>query len=311
MADPALKNDDYDIDIDFEEELEVIDDTPEEDRGKHVATDTEGDSEEGPSEEELKSYSENVQKRIKSLTAAKHSERRAKEAAARELEEAANAAKALLEENNRLKEIVSKGETFWKKTAQDKVTAQLEQARNEFKAAYDEGDAEKIALAQEKISKLAVELDKATSWRPQPLQPSTMPQRSQPRPKVDEKAEDWQEKNPWFGKDTVRTAFALGVHKKLLDENGPDYASDPGYYKKIDSELRARFPEEYGIEKEVKSNGGAQRGDDVVVAPAKRSGSGKGRKITLTQSQVSLARRLGLTPQQYAEGVLEMEKSND
>jgi len=311
MAEAAQKEDEI-IDDEDDFELDIVDDTPEEDQDRPVAPVAEGEEysseiPEEPDEEELKSYSEKVRERISKMTARNHAERRAKEQVARQLEEAANVAKRVIQENNQLKKLVHQGESVWKNTNEHRLTAEIERARRDYKTAYEEGDADLIADAQTRLTQLYVELDKTKSWTPQEMPAQEEPQFYAPQsqqPQVDEKAQNWQKKNSWFGKDVEMTGTALGIHQKLVSEGvSPD---DPVYYARIDSEIRKRFPEKFKPD-----NGSSQpSGGRSVVAPATRASGKSPRKVTLTASQVALAKKLGVTPKQYAEQMLK-DQNND
>ena len=312
MAEAAQKEVEDEIIDDDDFELDIVDDTPEEDQDRPVAPVTEGEEysseiPEEPDEEELKSYSEKVRERISKMTARNHAERRAKEQVARQLEEAASVAKRVIQENNQLKKLVHQGESVWKNTNEHRLTSEIERARRDYKTAYEEGDADLIADAQTRLTQLHVELDKTKSWTPQEMPAQEEPQFNAPQSQqqqVDEKAQNWQKKNSWFGKDVEMTGTALGIHQKLVSEGvSPE---DPVYYTRIDSEIRKRFPEKFKPD-----NGSSQpSGGRSVVAPATRASGKSPRKVTLTASQVALAKKLGVTPKQYAEQMLK-DQNND
>ena len=276
-------------------EVEIVDDTPEKDRGRPRRED---DKEpEIPEDNEIENYSENVQKRIKQLRFEYHEERRRKEKAERIREEAINAAKRLHEENNRLKKTLTQGEEVLVNQARSRIDAQIEQAKYNYRTAYETGDTDKIIEAQEQLTALQSEKFKISDYRPQQYTESPAPEFTQaPRPEVqkpDARAQAWAESNPWFQKDPEMTSYAFGVHQRLVTE-GYDTSSDE-YYAAIDENMRKRFPENFG--------GSQQRQPGNVVAPASRATKGP-RKIKLTQSQVALAKRLGLTNEQYAAQML-------
>jgi len=295
-------------DDDFE--LEIIDDTPEEDKGKWVADDEKDGEPDIPDDDEVKEYSEKVQSRISKLTARMHAERRAREEQERQYTEAINAARRLLNENNQLKELVEGGEKVLIDEHKGRLEGSLAAARALYREAHEAGDPDGMIKAQEAIAKAVSQLDRVSTYQPQQLQredPNTFGAQEQPRqqpqqPQVSEQAQKWREKNPWFDTDIPMKAYALGVHTQLV-EDGVQVDS-PDYYSKIDSEMRQRFPERFKSEK--------PRREGSVVAPANRSGQGRAqRKVTLTESQVRIARRLGLTPQQMAEQILaEQENGN-
>lgn len=303
-------------DLEDEFELEIIDDVPPEDQGRPVAPVEASEEEDSdaslgsdePDEEELKSYSERVRSRINGMSAKYHAERRAKEQLAREMDEAINYGKHIIDENNRLKQLVHHRENAWKDTQTHRLAAEIEQARQSYKAAYEEGDADKVAAAQQRLTELSVQSERVRSWQPRQMQPVQVPQRPQQQaaPQPDEQAVAWAQKNNWFGKDTRMTAYALGVHQELVS-NGVDPTSRE-YYTKIDTEMKKTFPDKFGTPVETsqaKGNGSAN-----VVAPAKREAKSSRNKITLTASQVALAKKLGVSPKAYAEEMLRVEKED-
>lgn len=287
-------------------ELEIVSDVPKKDRGRKPS-----DPPEDPTEEELESYSEKVRNRIKHFTKGYHDERRAKEAAIREREELERLTRQLMEENNKLKETGSKSQQALLEQAKKNADTALIQAQNEYKSAYNEGDPDKLLAAQEKLIDAKNRVQKLADYKLPPLQTqersvdvskdTSKPVTQQSTP-VDEKAERWVKDNPWFNTDTEMTAFALGLHHKLVS-SGVDPKSDE-YYERLNARMRQVFPEQFDDEA-VESE--RTQKPATVVAPASRSTTPK--KVTLTETQVALAKRLGLTPKQYAEQVaLEMRK---
>jgi len=276
-------------------EVEIVDDTPEEDRGRPRRP--EGHEPQVPDDEELTDYSGKVQDRIKKLRFEYHEERRAKEESERIREEAIQAAKKLYEENEALKGKLSKGEEALVSQAKTRVQAELDRAKAAYKQAYETGDTDAIIEAQSKISELSAQKLQYDRYKPKPAKPAQpAPEfKSEPQQqsfKPDDEAVEWAERNPWFGKNKKMTSFAMGVHDELVSEGIDPRSSE--YYERIDQEVRNTFPTEFD---EPRQNRG------TVVAPANRS-SKSPRKITLTQTQVALAKRLGLSPEQYAAQLL-------
>ena len=291
-------------DEDFE--IEVIDDTPEPDRGKaRRADDAEAQV---PEDDEIQSYSEGVQKRIKQLKFEYHEERRRKEEAARLQEEALRYAQQVKAENDKLRKTLEEGEGVLVNQAKGRVAAELDKAKAAYKAAYEAGDSDALIEAQERLTTLQAEKMRYDSYRPQPRQAQTpapeytKPQPQPPRP--DEKALSWAQKNTWFERDSEMTGYAYGLHEKLV-RSGVDPRSDE-YYNQIDRAVRRMFPDRFDIGKIEEAAPHRQAGN--VVAPAARSGK-KPRKVQLTSTQVALAKRLGLSNEQYAAQLLkEMNK---
>lgn len=288
-------------------ELEIIDDTPPEDRGRKASAPPED-----PTEDELESYSDKVRQRIKHFTKGYHDERRAKETALREREELEAFAKKVLEENQQLKGTVDKNQSTMLEQAKQTVARELEAAKRQYKEAYESGDSDAIVEAQDAIATARIRADKVANFKPAPLQqdetPVQVPQtaREQPKSQVDQRASAWAEENSWFGSDDEMTAFALGLHNKLV-KDGIDPQSDT-YYEHINTRMRKVFPEEFNDSEDASTEAAApKKRASNVVAPATRSTSPK--KVTLTRTQVSLAKRLGLPLEVYAQQVAkEMRK---
>ena len=290
-------------------DLEIEDDTPAADKGKEplpkeVVEDLEKDN--------LEDYSERVKTRMAQLRKVYHDERRAKESADRERQEAINYAKQIADENKKLKSSLSSGEETYLETLKSGLENQLNLAKRDYREAYDSGDTEKIIEAQQQMNDAQYRLSQAQSYQPRfktALQNDEkdvyIQQNEPPAFKPDNKAIAWQEKNDWFGKDEEMTSLALGLHEKLV-RNGIDPASDE-YYRRIDGTMQKRFPEYFG-DATLDEDTPAQRKPSTVVAPATRSTAPK--KVRLTKTQVALAKKFGLTPEQYARETLKLEKTN-
>ena len=281
-------------------EIEIEDDTPEEDRGRQPMPKEIVDNLE---QDELEEYDEGVKQKLKQLKKVWHDERRAKEQLAREQTEALAVAKRLYEENQKLRTAYVSGEREYISTAQTNAQMEMDAARRAYREAYESGDTDGLLAAQEKLNIAQLKVMRAENLKETPLQEpedvvqikreeyqSVQPQPVQP----DAKARAWQERNSWFGKDEEMTAAALGLHQKLVN-NGVEAGSDE-YYSTLDKTMRTRFSEYFG-EPKAKPR--------TVVAPATRSTSSN--KIKLTQSQVQIAKKFGLTPEAYAKEVLKLE----
>jgi len=291
---------------DGEYEIEVVDDTPKRDRNRKASeppTDV--------TDEELEEYSEKVRKRIQHFSKGYHDERRAKEAAQREREELERLSQQLVEENKKLKANVNKNQTALLEQAKKSAAAELESAKRAYKDAYEAGDSDKVLEAQDSLTNAKIKADRLNNFKLPALQEEETPAKVEPQPapapvQIDAKAEAWQEANPWFNQDIEMTSYALGLHNKLVNEEGISPQSDE-YYERIDTRMRQLFPEHFEDEPEVEAK--PRRKSNNVVAPATRSTAPK--KIRLTQTQVTLAKRLGLTPEQYAKQVaIDMRKDN-
>jgi hypothetical protein len=282
-----------------EVEIEVEDDTPEEDRGRKASPPPEE-----VTNEELENYSDKVKNRIKHFSKGYHDERRAKEEALREREALESYAKNLIEENKKLKGSVDQSHNTLIESAKKQVQGEMALAQRQYREAYESGEPDKVLEAQTALNAAQIRSDKVNGLKPkqvQPLQPQETPVQPQvdaPQPQVqrDEKAEAWRDNNPWFGSDDEMTAFALGLHNKLTKE-GIDPKTD-AYYEKINTRMQQVFPDQFddGIEDEPEST---QRKSSNVVAPATRSTAPN--KIRLTQSQIAIAKKLGVPLETYAK----------
>jgi hypothetical protein len=295
---------------DEEEEfsVEIEDDTPPEDRGKKPLPVDIVNSLETP--EDGGEYSEEVVTKFKQYKKAWHDERREKEAALREQEEALRIAQSILEENQRLKSTLMTGEQAYISTVQEAAETEISIAEREYRDAYDTGDSEKLVEAQKKLTNATLKLDRANNFRPT-LQTSEnevkLPQRSQPdntNQEPDPKFTDWQRRNSnWFNKDEEMTEAAKGLHQKLYRQYGQQYIGTDEYYATIDKTIRKRFPEVFSSDEEPETK--PQKKPSTVVASAKRSTAPKSVKLTATQA--ALAKKFRLTPEQYAREVLKLE----
>lgn len=281
-------------------EIEIEDDTPPEDRGrapmpKNLVEELEKD--------ELEVYDDAVKTKLKQMKKVWHDERRDKEQALREHQEAVAFTKLVLEENNRMKNMIHNGEKEYISAISHSANVELEMAKRAYKAAYDAGDTDKVIEASAAMNGAQLRIEQAKNFKLPPLQNQEFPVKqqvqSQSSSEPDHKAVEWQKRNAWFGPNKRMTAAALGIHEELKDE-GVSLGSDE-YYESLDKELRSMFPKEFEppVEKSSKPK------PSTVVAPATRSTSSN--KIKLKASQVQLAKKLGLTPEQYAKAVIAQE----
>ena len=278
-------------------EIEVVDDVPKSDRNRKPST--------PPNEvtdEELEDYSEKVRNRIKHFSKGYHDERRAKEQAHRERQELESFAKTLVEENNQLKGTVDKNQAALLEQAKRTAAGEALLAKRQYKQAYEAGDADKVLEAQEKLNAANIKTDKLKNFEPPALQTEDnevqLPQeRAAQAPQVDERASDWAKENTWFGSDQEMTGYAMGLHEKLVTD-GVDPSSDE-YYETINSRMQKLFPDNF--EGEAEETESKRRSN--VVAPATRSTAPK--KVRLTQTQVAIAKKLGVPLELYAKKVAE------
>ena len=296
-------------------DVEVVDDRPPEDRRPPAK---EAKEEEG-GDEELEGYSDKVKKRINKLRYQQHEERRQREAAEKMREEAVRVAQKYADENKKYHAIIQEGEQYLVHQIRERANLALEQAKGQYRQAYEEGNTDKVVEAQEammraqsefqsadyQMNQMNAERQRQAQQPQQQYQPYPEPQpAAQPQPQVQEppqpteKAAKWAQDNPWFGQEKDMTALAYGVHERLVRDEGYDPNSDE-YFETIDRTMRSKFPEYFGDE-EVSTEEPAAKSPPVVTAPSSRNNGAKPRKVKLTRTQLSLAKRLGLTPEQYA-----------
>ena len=289
--------DTQDVVSDDKFEIEIVDDTPEEDRGRpRKAEDAEPEI---PDEDELDKYSEGVQKRMKKMTYEVNEQRRNKEEAIRLREEALKYAESIKAENERLRQSLEQGEQTLVNQAKGRVQAELDRAKVAYKEAIDSGDSDLILEANDKVTALRIEADKIASYKPQKRpapQPQPQYQQQAPAvPQVDPRAVEWGKRNTWFEKDPEMTGFAYGVHQRLV-QSGIDPNTDQ-YYTEIDKAMKKVFPDKFD-DGQIEEQAPQRQAGSVVAAPSRTTK--KSRTVRLTSTQASLAKRLGLSNEQYA-----------
>ena len=294
-------------------EIEVVDDTPEADRGKPKRD--ENVPPQIPEDDEIKNYSGDVQKRIKQLKYEYHEERRQKEEAKRLSDEAVTATQKLMEENKKLRKTLDDGEGVLVEQAKGRVEAQLNEAKKEYKEAYEAGDPDKLIEAQEKLTSIQNEKFRVDNYKPpvRAEEPDVAPPtQASAQPKVQAptgRDKEWLEaNNDWFQKDDYEdmTGYAMGIHQKLVKAGLNPKLDTEEYYRRIDEAMGKAFPEHFSKDKqtvETEEVEAPQRSVGSVVAPVNRSAK-KPRKVQLTSTQIGLAKRLGVTPEQYAAQLL-------
>ena len=300
-------------------EIEIEDDTPEPDRGRKPMK----EPVEEPTDDELASYDEKVQQRIKKFTRGYHDERRAKEEALREREAAESLAKQLWDQNRKLQEQVELGSRAYIEQSKSSAQVEFESAKKRFKDAVEAGDYDAQTEAQVEIAKATMNLDKVQNMRPLQAEEKsvqTPPQRSTTAPTTD-RDNRWMSKNTWFGTDPEMTASALGLHQKLAKEQGAEFIGSDDYYKKVDATMRRRFPEYFedaqSDEDDVPSKKTSEPAYEeepprratkpsTVVAPASRSTPPN--RVKLKASEAAIARRLGVPIELYAKQVAQLKR---
>jgi hypothetical protein len=290
-----------DDDLNDELEIEIVDDVEEDDKPRVSEKDYTGP--EIPEDDEIESYSERVQKRMKKLSFEAKEAERQRQALAREREELLRVSQNFHSENEKLRQQLQQNEGTLVAQAKARLEAQLSQAKASYKEAYELGDTEKMIEAQEKLTSLNNDMYRVNNYKPRPAQQpapqAVQPQQRPQAPKLDERQQQWLSDNDWYGKDRQMTGFALAVHEELV-YNGVDSNSEK-YYSEINRQVRQRFADKF--EDDLEEVEVAPKKKANVVAPATRS-SKNPQKVKLTQTQVALAKRLGLTPQQYAAQLL-------
>jgi len=316
---------------DSDDDIEIIDDRPPEDRRPPKAKASDDDFD----DEELGQYSERVQKRLNKLKYEYHEERRQREAAERMREEAVRAAQQLLNKNKEYESLVSRGEAALIEQIRERAQLSLAQAKDSYRKAYEEGDTDTIIDAQEKLYRAQAELSEADRYRAQWNQTAEqynkqqeelrrqemarqaalgVAQQQQVQPQVSPEAQAWAERNQWFMRQGYEemTALAYGAHEAAIRKG--IQPNSPEYFEHIDNRMRAAFPEhDWSDQRTDGRTATATTGSTPpsVVAPYTRNNGAKPRKVQLKSSQVALAKRLGLTPQQYADQLLKERRKND
>ena len=302
--------------VEEELEIEIVDDTPEEDRKN--ATPLPKEIVEDIEQDDLEAYSGQAKERLKQLKKAMHDERRAKEAAFKEQEEAVAFAQKIYEENRKLKSKLTYGEQNLVSSVKENVTRQLDDAKRAYKEAYDSGDSERLVEAQERLTDAKIKAQELDRYRPEFSEEALQYQESnvkipQQQQRLDSKTQSWLDKNSWYGVDEDMSFLAMGVHRRLEREGVP-IGSDH-YFSVIDKEMKQRFPEKFETDEEAKTYSSPEAKSSVktskpstVVAPATRSTSPK--RVKLTPTQVQLAKKFNLTPEQYARELTKLESQN-
>jgi hypothetical protein len=300
-------------------DVEIEDDTPKKDRGRKP----DETPPEDPTEDELASYDEKVQSRLKKFTRGYHDERRAKEEALREREAAEKLAKQLWEQNRKLQEQVSLGSRAYIEQSKSSAEMEFENAKKRYKEAYESGDADAVVDAQAEVSRATLNLDKVQNMRPLQVEENDVqiPQRSTNQPSVTPKDQSWMQKNTWFGTDPEMTASALGLHQKLAKEQGANFVGSDEYYKRVDATMRRRFPEYFEDTQSYEDDTPSKKVSEpayeeepprratkpaTVVAPASRSTPPN--RIRLKASEAAIARRLGVPLEEYAKQVAQLKR---
>jgi len=304
----AHEADDGQLDIEFTEEAQDVI-LEAEDSANSQDSSAETVVQESDSEDEHEKYSNSVQKRINQLT------KRAKEAE-REREEALRYAQNIQAENTDVKQRLQTLDRSYIDEYGHRVSSEQARAKDELKSAIETGDTDRQMQAQERITQLTLAADRHAQAKAsraaqaaqaeqqqayaqqQAQQPQYQPAPRQAAP--DQKAEEWASKNEWFGEDDAMTFAAFGLHKKLVQEEGFDPASND-YYDALDSRMKNAFPHRFPDEEVTRQN----RSGQTVAGVSRSKGTGRGKKVRLSPSQVTIAKRLGVPLEEYAKYVKE------
>lgn len=290
-------------------EIEIVDDTPEEDRGKVVAPEkTESDDDISVNDDEISHYKDDIQRRIKELSFKTHAERRAKELAAKERDEALKFAEKLAEENKRFRELAGNTEKFAVDQAKTRAESEINATKRMMKEAWEAGETDKFIEHQERLQRLVNEHERYSTYVP-PVYEETKYEAPKRQPQPDNKAVTWASQNQWFEAngelEKEMTGYAYAVSDMLIRDKRIDPTSDQ-YFDEINKRVQKRFPEYFKTsEPEVD----ATARTSTVVAPATRTNKSVS-KVRLTPTQVALARRFNLTPEQYVAQYMKDYGSN-
>jgi len=296
-------------------EIEIVDDTPEEDRRPAKAEDTSPDVDDETVDKEITDYSKRAGDRIAKIKYEFHEERRAKEAATRESQEAVKRLQTLMSENQKLQAMVDQGGQVLNKQAQNNALWAKKNATEAFKKAYEEGNADEMTKAQELLSRATLAEQQSTNMAASLQQQvaQNLPQPEYQPAQPDPEMQVWSQKNPWFmGSEPIHqsmTSYAMHLDKELQLEGIDPASKSEEYYNQVDQRMRTKYPSFFGVsttnEVEISQEDSPKRQPSTVVASATRdSGNKKPTQIRLSQTQVKLARQLGISPEQYANQLL-------
>ena len=299
-------------------EVTIIDDTPQEDRRPAKADDASPEVDDDVVDKEIADYSKRAADRISKIKYEYHEERRAKEAAARESKEAVARLQTMMSENQRLQAMVEQGGEVLNKQAHNNALWAKQNAQAEFKKAYEEGDADAMTKAQEMIARatLAEQQSNNMAENVQAQVTKNMPVQKQAEPKqeLDPEMKEWSSKNPWFMSTVPEhqemSSYALTIDQRLRNQGINPEEDSQKYYAEVDKNMRNEYPNFFGVQVDqtaevVSEAGTTKRQPSTVVASATRdSGNKKPSQVRLTQTQVKLARQLGISPEQYANQLL-------
>ena len=300
------------------ERVEILDDTPLEDQGKTPMPD---EIVREVEEDELDEYSDKVKTRLKQMKKIYHDERRLKEEVTRQQEESIALNKHLIQENQKLKHEYASGEKTLVETYESAANLELANAKRQYKEAYDSGDSDAVVEAQQALNTVNHKLQRVADYKPtlQDVESGVYSEVGTKAIEPDAKTQAWQKRNEWYGgqslDDLEMTALALGLHQRLEREHGRQYVGTDNYWHSVDTMMKRRFPEKFEGEggtsiklTDYESGKLADKSDTrpaSIVAPASRSTGSK--RIVLKKSQIDLAKKIGVTPEQYARELAKLE----
>lgn len=299
------------------EEIEVIEETEDESIEQELSAEADEaptqEEEPAPTEtaateeaDELADYSESVQRRIRKLTAKYREEERQRTAAL-------EFAEAVKKQNEELQAQLRDREAGFVDEVGHRLDREVDAAKIMLKSALEEGDADKIYDAQKRISELTLDQNRHQEAKLQvertaqePVQELAMPeapqqqQAFQTQAEPDPRAQNWADSNPWFGEDESMTYAAFGIHRKLVEEEGFDPTSEE-YYNEIDKRIRRDFPAKF---EEAPKKAAKPRVASAESTASRSSTKGR-RTVKLSQSQIAIAKKLGVPLEEYAKYVKE------
>ena len=296
--------------------IEVLEDTGEE---EIIEEQPEEEVDEKTLDEEIKNYSKRAGKRIDQLIYEREEQKRQRQSIESQQQEAVTRLKTLMQENQRLQAIVDQGGQVLNQQATNNAQWAKLNAQAKLKAAYDEGDAEKMAEAQEELTRATLAEQSATSYSQnlqnqlaQQIEQEQLANPVQEPQQLDPDMQAWSQRNPWFMSTVPEhqemTSYAMTIDRRLRNQGVLPENDSKLYYEEVDKAMRREYPSFFGVTttEEVDTPTQEKRQPQNVVAPASRtSGSNKNsRKVRLDQDQVKLARQLGITPEQYAKQLL-------
>ena len=311
MAVAGMENEDgTEVLVDQDVNYEVVDDTPEKDKGRKPLTKEVPD----PTDDELENYSEKVKGRIADITHKMHDERRAKEQLLREQNDLVTTAQRILAENKALREHAVKAGNTNVDERVGRIKAERMALASQLRTAHEAGDTDKIVEIGSKMAELAADEKLAGAFKQQiPLQEETdvvpsrqeVPRQRPPQSAPDPRAVRWMKENAWFGTDEEMTARAYEIHYGLVN-SGVDPRNED-YYERLNARLQKSFPDKFGEGNDERET--PARRPTSVVASVSRTPTKTSTKVTLTQSQANVARRLGVPLEEYAKQLMK-EQAN-